>query len=735
MPETIKNPESIARAVALEVAEEPGHVGDFVEAIDLGDNVTDFRFESLLRGYEGWQWSVTLYHDIERDEWTVNESSLTPTDKALRPPEWIPWKDRLLPTDLSVTDSIGTDPGDPRLEEGVRSIDDVVDAVDAVGTVVDQAADGVQPAISTDQNSTDHDSTKRDTASAASSTLAERVANTDTADTTSATSGISSSDVSSASVATLANTASVAAISGDTESTDTESGDAEATEAAAADTESAEKPAVGGYDDTAADTVSENAAEASGVDESSDDSASQQSTESDVIADAQTHNENTGDIADSGVTQDVANADAASGDFASADAASADGTAGAIAPDSDTVQGTQQGSLTSVDDIKDAVTAFDLSRRHVLTSLGRAQTAKRWYEGPRGPKSLSTKTAAGNLCSTCGFCVPIQGELGVMFGVCANKWSPDDGRVVSLDHGCGEHSEIDPPEPTHLWVQSKPAFDDLHIDIIAQAPREERGDVELIEALNDNDEIEDNNELDDNVELSNSDDELSDTREDLMEEESSDEELDDSDSANIVDDTDVATIGSLDVVTEADASTPDTDCVMDDDASTQSVMLDADANDTYDVDDIADATDIGDVSLEDTEDTDDTEEAEEAEDNDVAEDTSVDDAGADESDDASVEDAVSANDATDEGIAVDSDIHEIVSDVDDLSDGDIASGDMADGIADNSEAYTAQQAEQPAEQTAAEQVAEQTVEQTTTEHDLMQQDPAQHDSAEESTIE
>ena len=38
-----------------------------------------------------------------------------------------------------------------------------------------------------------------------------------------------------------------------------------------------------------------------------------------------------------------------------------------------------------------------------------------------------------------------------------------------LDHGCGEHSEIEPAGATHLWVQSKPAFDDLHIDIIAHA--------------------------------------------------------------------------------------------------------------------------------------------------------------------------------------------------------------------------------------------------------------------------
>ena len=120
MSDTTMDPRAIAQAAAIEVADEDSQVGDFVEAIDLGDNVTDFRFETRVRGYEGWQWSVTLYHDVELDHWTVNESSLVPTDKALRPPEWIPWKDRLEPTDLAVTDSIGTDPDDPRMEEGFR---------------------------------------------------------------------------------------------------------------------------------------------------------------------------------------------------------------------------------------------------------------------------------------------------------------------------------------------------------------------------------------------------------------------------------------------------------------------------------------------------------------------------------------------------------------------------------------------------------------------------------------
>ena len=304
MSDTTMDPRAIAQAVAIEVADEDSQVGDFVEAIVLGDNVTDFRFETRVRGYEGWQWSVTLYHDVELDHWTVNESSLVPTDKALRPPEWIPWKDRLEPTDLAVTDSIGTDPDDPRMEEGFRK-----------------------------------------------------------------------------------------------------TGPAEQGENVSSNAESAE------------------------------------------------------------TTDD--------GDNAETDA---DGIAGAQ-------DETVAASVTSEEDIDEAVEEFDLSRRHVLTPLGRSQTAKRWYEGPRGPKSLSTKTSDGNPCSTCGFFIPLKGELNLLFGVCANKWSPDDGRVVSIDHGCGEHSEIEPPEPSHLWVQSKPAFDDLHIDIIAQAPRDERGSVELIERL------------------------------------------------------------------------------------------------------------------------------------------------------------------------------------------------------------------------------------------------------------
>ena len=349
------DPRDIARAVAMDVADEPEQVGDVVNAIELGDNVTDFRLAADVRGYEGWQWSVTLYHDAEVGTWTVNESSLVPTDDALVPPAWVPWKDRLEPTDLAPTDSIGTDPDDPRLEGGFRKTEPVAGATAGEdGTSAETAEQAEKSAETAEQAEPVEPVAEKTQDSAENAENAESADSSETAESTEAT-----------------------------ESTET------------AETQ-----------ETAVTEATEETAEAA--------KAEAQAQQTDEI-----------------------------------------------------------------------VEEFALSRRHVLSPKGRAQVAKRWYEGPRGPKALSTKTADGNLCSTCGFFVPLKGELNLMFGVCANKWSPDDGRVVSVDHGCGEHSEIEPPEPSHLWVQSKPAYDDFHIDVIAQKPRDERGAVEAIEQLDD----------------------------------------------------------------------------------------------------------------------------------------------------------------------------------------------------------------------------------------------------------
>jgi hypothetical protein len=76
----------------------------------------------------------------------------------------------------------------------------------------------------------------------------------------------------------------------------------------------------------------------------------------------------------------------------------------------------------------------------VLSAIGRDDTAARWYHSEHGPGTPLARAAPGP-CVTCGFLVRLGGPLGRVFGVCANEYAPDDGRVVSLDHGCGAHSE------------------------------------------------------------------------------------------------------------------------------------------------------------------------------------------------------------------------------------------------------------------------------------------------------
>jgi len=79
-------------------------------------------------------------------------------------------------------------------------------------------------------------------------------------------------------------------------------------------------------------------------------------------------------------------------------------------------------------------------RLRVLSIEGRDQAAKRWIEGDRGPNAPIAQFAPKN-CGSCGFYLPIAGSFRQAFGVCANAISPEDARVVSVNHGCGAHSE------------------------------------------------------------------------------------------------------------------------------------------------------------------------------------------------------------------------------------------------------------------------------------------------------
>ena len=89
--------------------------------------------------------------------------------------------------------------------------------------------------------------------------------------------------------------------------------------------------------------------------------------------------------------------------------------------------------------------AFEVGfgRKQVLSAFGRDDSAQRWHDGDHGPAAPMAR-ATKRVCRDCGFMVPLDGALGVMFGVCCNELSAD-GHVVDFEYGCGAHSDTPPP--------------------------------------------------------------------------------------------------------------------------------------------------------------------------------------------------------------------------------------------------------------------------------------------------
>ena len=231
----------LAREVAVELAEDPADVGDYLGAVEEADRLVSHRFANLARGYHGWEWTVTVARVPRGRTVTVNEAALLPGAEAILAKPWVPWADRLRPGDVGPGDVLPFRPDDPRLVPGWKS---------------------------------------------------------------------------------------------------------------------------------------------------------------------------TGD------------------------------------PELDAV----------------AIDELALARERILSPEGREQAAQRWYRGARGPTSAGS-LASEAACATCGFLVPLQGSLGQVFGVCANEWSPDDGKVVSFDHGCGAHSQTDVATVTE-WPDPAPLIDDEAVEVV-----------------------------------------------------------------------------------------------------------------------------------------------------------------------------------------------------------------------------------------------------------------------------
>lgn len=127
-------------------------------------------------------------------------------------------------------------------------------------------------------------------------------------------------------------------------------------------------------------------------------------------------------------------------------------TGGEDAADADPAEASQ---------IRAVVAELGLGRERVLSATGRDEAASRWLAGAGGPDTAMANQAPAT-CATCGFRVSLAGGLSRLFGVCANELSPSDGQVVSLDHGCGGHSDV--VEPSKGVDLSLPVWDTVTIE-------------------------------------------------------------------------------------------------------------------------------------------------------------------------------------------------------------------------------------------------------------------------------
>jgi hypothetical protein len=92
---TKKNKTADHSKFALEVLKtENLTAGAFIEAVEEGDDTVSYFFESELKGYVDWRWSVTVYQP-EGAEPTLSEFVLLPGKDSLVAPDWVPWSERL----------------------------------------------------------------------------------------------------------------------------------------------------------------------------------------------------------------------------------------------------------------------------------------------------------------------------------------------------------------------------------------------------------------------------------------------------------------------------------------------------------------------------------------------------------------------------------------------------------------------------------------------------------------
>jgi hypothetical protein len=108
--------------------------------------------------------------------------------------------------------------------------------------------------------------------------------------------------------------------------------------------------------------------------------------------------------------------------------------------------------------VEDVSFELGLGRERVMSREGRLAAADRWHSGGRGPRASMARHAPAH-CGTCGFYLPLAGSLRAGFGVCGNEITDTDGYVVSVEYGCGAHSQVR-IEPVALVEETELVYDD-----------------------------------------------------------------------------------------------------------------------------------------------------------------------------------------------------------------------------------------------------------------------------------
>ena len=69
-------------------------VGDYIRTDEEEPGLRSYIFQSTLRGYLGWFWSVTIFQPAGQEP-TISEVVMMPGAESLVAPNWIPWSERL----------------------------------------------------------------------------------------------------------------------------------------------------------------------------------------------------------------------------------------------------------------------------------------------------------------------------------------------------------------------------------------------------------------------------------------------------------------------------------------------------------------------------------------------------------------------------------------------------------------------------------------------------------------